>query len=118
MLVNFEFCNTLLGVVVALETGCEPLWLWGPLLASSTAGGGGVLRDLLRGDSSMPMLKRNFYMEVTLIWGWLLSIFLTWYSTFHPHRMFHLNVSLMVTVAGVCVTRYVARRWKWRGIMV
>ncbi|MBT9582577.1 TRIC cation channel family protein [bacterium] len=109
---------TVMGVVAALEKGCEPLWLWGPLLAASTAGGGGVLRDLIRGDRDMPMLRKSFYMEVALIWGCALSVFLSWYSTFHPHRMAHLNLSLVLTVVGVCVTRYAAHRWRWRGVMI
>src|SRR5205814_881977 len=41
-----------IGVRVAVETRCSPLWIWGPLLAVLTAAGGGILRDIVRPDES------------------------------------------------------------------
>ena len=41
---------TVIGVVVAVESRSNPLWLWGPLLAALTGAGGGIIRrvDLVR----------------------------------------------------------------------
>ncbi len=62
------------GVMVALLQNCEPLWLWGPLLAAITAAGGGVLRDVLRSQSDIPTLKGSIYPEIALVWGLVYSI--------------------------------------------
>lgn len=67
-----------IGVRVAVEMQCEPLWLWGPLLAILTGAGGGVLRDIVRADAHNSTLKRGFYAEVALVWGLLFSLFLEW----------------------------------------
>ena len=62
------------GVMVAMVQNCEPLWLWGPLLAAITAAGGGVLRDVLRSQSDIPTLKGSIYPEIALVWGLVYSI--------------------------------------------
>lgn len=67
-----------MGVRVAVEMHCEPLWLWGPLLAILTGAGGGILRDIVRADYHNPTLKRGFYAEVALVWGLAFSLFLEW----------------------------------------
>ncbi len=66
------------GVRVAVEMRCDPLWLWGPLLAILTGAGGGVLRDIVRADAHNPTLKRGFYAEIALFWGLVFSLFLEW----------------------------------------
>jgi hypothetical protein len=68
---------SVIGVIVAVESGASPLWLWGPLLAMLTGAGGGIMRDVIRADSNMPSLKGEFYAEVALIWGFLFSLFLS-----------------------------------------
>ncbi|MES2692967.1 MAG: TRIC cation channel family protein [Verrucomicrobiota bacterium] len=67
-----------IGVRVAVEMQCEPLWLWGPLIAILTGAGGGVLRDIVRADTHNSTLKRGFYAEVALVWGLIFSLFLEW----------------------------------------
>ncbi|MTW22798.1 TRIC cation channel family protein [Allochromatium palmeri] len=52
---------TIVGVVVAIQQRCEPLWLWGPVMAGLTAAGGGVLRDVLRSQADIPTLKGTIY---------------------------------------------------------
>ena len=65
---------TIIGVTVALEQGCEPLWLWGPIMAVLTAAGGGVLRDVLRSQADIPTLKGSIYPEIALLWGLVYSL--------------------------------------------
>ncbi|HVU22524.1 MAG TPA: TRIC cation channel family protein, partial [Opitutus sp.] len=69
---------TVMGVWVAVDTHCEPLWLWGPLLAVLTGAGGGILRDIVRADAHNVTLKRGFYAEVAVMWGLAFSLFLDW----------------------------------------
>ncbi|MGH8047758.1 MAG: trimeric intracellular cation channel family protein, partial [Chthoniobacterales bacterium] len=65
---------TIVGVMVAIEQGCEPLWLWGPIMACVTGAGGGVLRDVLRARADIPTLKGQVYPEIALLGGLLYSI--------------------------------------------
>jgi polar amino acid transport system substrate-binding protein len=67
---------TVVGVMVALEQRCEPLWLWGPVLAVLTAAGGGVLRDVLRAQADISTLKGSIYPEIAIVWGFVYSFFL------------------------------------------
>jgi len=67
---------TIVGVVVAVQTRSEPLWLWGPILAMLTGAGGGILRDVVRADSNNPSLKGSFYPEIALFWGLVFSLFI------------------------------------------
>jgi polar amino acid transport system substrate-binding protein len=105
---------SIIGVVVALETKNSPLWLWGPLFAAITSAGGGIMRDIVRGDFSHPSLKGSFYPEIALIWGFILSIFLLWYSNrlnYYPNEIF---AAVMTVIAGSFLTRVLAVLFKWR----
>lgn len=91
------------GVIVAVQTNSQPLWLWGPLLATLSGSGGGILRDLVRQDKDMPNLKGSFYPEIALIWGLLLSLFLLWQTTIlNPE---HIHAAIVVTLVGAFLTR-------------
>jgi polar amino acid transport system substrate-binding protein len=94
---------TVTGVVVALQMKAEPLWLWGPLLATITAAGGGVIRDMVRADAGNPTLKGTCYAEISLIWGLILSLYLLappdWYG---PTETF---TAVLITLAGAFLTR-------------
>lgn len=65
---------TVIGVSVAVRSGAEPLWLWGPFLAALSGAGGGILRDLLRSGYENPALRTSFYAEVCVLWGLALSL--------------------------------------------
>lgn len=65
---------TIIGVMVAIEQRCEPLWLWGPVLGALTAAGGGVLRDVLCSKSDIPTLKGSIYPEIAIFWAWIYSL--------------------------------------------
>lgn len=105
---------TVSGVVIAIAQRCEPLWLWGPLLAALTGAGGGILRDIVRADSDNPSLKGSFYPEIALIWGLLLSLFLDWQTQWLDLQNVGIGVGL--TILGAFVTRmlvvgYGVRSW-------
>ena len=71
---------TVTGVVVALATHSQPLWLWGPILASLTAAGGGILRDVVMSNPEVPSLKGELYPEIAVVWGFFLSLYFSWVS--------------------------------------
>ena len=94
---------TVSGVAVAVTVDATPLWLWGPILAMLTAAGGGILRDIVRQSGSVSSLKSEFYAEVPLIWGFLLSVFLLTRPTqLVPEQV---GLAIICTVIGAFVTR-------------
>jgi len=94
---------TVLGVVVAVRVGAEPLWLWGPLCAMLSGAGGGILRDILRVGYNNPALRTSFYAEVCLCWGLLLSLAVLHLLT--EGDVLLLRVSIGVAVLGAFATR-------------
>ncbi|MFM8546115.1 MAG: TRIC cation channel family protein, partial [Betaproteobacteria bacterium] len=94
-----------IGVMVALETRVQPLWLWGPILAALTGAGGAILRDVIRSDANNPGLKESFYAEVSLIWGLIFALFLEWYSMQSRYEPMHLSAAVAVVVLGALATR-------------
>jgi polar amino acid transport system substrate-binding protein len=106
---------TIIGVVVAVEARCSPLWIWGPLLACLTGAGGGILRDVVRADRSISSLKGDFYAEVALIWGCALAFFLEWQTNrLNPTEVY---LGVLVTLVGAFLTRFAAMHWRWRSPM-
>ncbi len=69
-------CFTAVGVVVAVISRQEPIYLWGPFLAFITAAGGATLRDVLREDNYVSAVAGGFYAEVPLLWGLIPSLYL------------------------------------------
>jgi polar amino acid transport system substrate-binding protein len=110
-----EFLDTLglstlsiIGVIVALETQSSPLWLWGPIFAAITSAGGGIIRDMVRADPNNPSLKGSFYPIIAIIWGFIFSMFIIWYSNrlnYYPDEIFK---AVMIVIAGSFVTRVIA----------
>jgi len=97
---------TITGVVVAIETQCQPLWLWGPILAMLTGAGGGILRDIVRSTAEIGTLKGGFYAEVPLLWGFLLSCYLMWATReLDPDKIFQI---VIVIICGAFFTRVIA----------
>lgn len=103
---------TVTGVVVALVTHANPLWIWGPILAAITASGGGILRDVVRSDPEVPALKGELYPEIAVLWGFLLSIYFMWDAR-------HLNagdiqIGIIVTFLGALLTRMITIHLGWK----
>ncbi|MCU0566943.1 MAG: transporter substrate-binding domain-containing protein [Oculatellaceae cyanobacterium Prado106] len=99
---------SIIGVIVALETQSSPLWLWGPLFAAITSAGGGILRDMVRADPNNPSLKGSFYPIIAVIWGFIFSMFIIWYSSqlnYYPDEIFK---AVMIVISGSFITRIAA----------
>ncbi|MBN9415138.1 MAG: transporter substrate-binding domain-containing protein [Candidatus Eremiobacteraeota bacterium] len=108
-------CFTVIGVAVAMQWRCEPLWLWGPLLAAATNGGGSLLRDILRHQPSVSLRTTKLYVEISILWGLALSVFLIYYSAHPPHQVGHLQMAMLATMLGVGLTRFLTVRNKLHG---
>ncbi len=70
---------TVIGVSVALEMKAGPLWLWGPAMAVVTASGGVILRDIVRADFNIEMLKQDTYAEISILGGIVYTCALIYY---------------------------------------
>ena len=100
---------SVIGVIVALETQSEPLWLWGSVFATITSAGGSILRDLVRLALNHASLKGSFYPLIPAVWGLIFSIFLIWYSNrldYYPNEIF---LAVLCVIAGSCLTQIVAQ---------
>jgi polar amino acid transport system substrate-binding protein len=108
---------TVVGVVAAVESKLQPLWMWGPILAALSGAGGGIVRDVMRADPDNPGLKGSFYAEVALIWGLILSLFLDWYSSLPKYELTLLNAAVAVVVVGGLTTRLLVVHYRIRSPM-
>jgi len=97
---------TVVGVVVALDTSAQPLWLWGPIAAVLTASFGGLMRDLFRHDRVIANLRGELYPEIAVVWGLALAIFLEWEGErLQPDEI---KLGVIVTILGAFLTRMAA----------
>lgn len=94
---------TVTGVLVAVATQSEPLWIWGPILAAITAAGGGILRDVVRSEPEISVLKGEFYPEIALFWGALLSIYMMWQT--RQLNADEIVLGIIVTLIGAFLSR-------------
>lgn len=94
---------TISGVVIAVVSHSEPLWIWGPVLAALTGAGGGILRDMLRTDRFIFALRGSLYAEISLIWGLIVSILIIWeQDRIDPD---YILVLVVVSMIGCFATR-------------
>jgi polar amino acid transport system substrate-binding protein len=97
---------TVIGVVVALDTSAQPLWLWGPIAAVLTSSFGGLMRDLFRHDRVTANLRGELYPEIAIVWGLALAMFLEWEGErLEPNEI---TLGVIVTILGAFLTRMVA----------
>lgn len=105
---------TVIGVVVSILKGCEPFWLWGPLLAVLTSCGGGIIRDLFCSRHNHSLLKHCLYGEIAFVWGMLLALFLREQkSTLNVDIIL---VGVLVVIIGAFGTRFCAFYLKFSGL--
>ncbi len=93
---------TIIGVSVAIEMRADPLWLWGPAMGVLTASGGVVLRDMVRADFNIEMLKSDSYAETSIIGGVLFTLLLILFPyQMNPDFIFYLTISFILVLFGV-----------------
>ena len=98
---------TVVGVIVAVGERCEPLLLWGPIFSALTGAGGAILRDVIRADASHPTLKNVLYAEISLFWGFVLSLFIIIYAELNTADPYPLGVAVFTTALGCFLMRLV-----------
>ena len=96
---------TIIGVTIAFSTKSDPLWLWGPIFAVITGIGGGIMRDLLRDDKIIWALRGEFYAEIPLIWGALLTSYLIVDKKFASPEI--VLEAVIITLIGGFLTRMI-----------
>ncbi len=93
---------TVIGVSVAVEMDSSPLWLWGPAMGVLTASGGVVLRDIVRADFNIEMLKQDSYAEVSLLGGIVYTVALIDLPyDMNLERIFYLTMIVIALLFGV-----------------
>lgn len=98
---------TVSGIVVSVMVKVDPLWLWGPVFALVTGVGGGILRDLLSKQRDIMSLRGTLMPEIVIIWGFLLSLFLTYQSSSVETKL--IKWAVIATVLGVFFTRVIVQ---------
>jgi len=93
---------TVFGVLVALEVQAKPLIFWGPILAVITIAGGGVICDTLR-SAKISSMRNNFYLEISAIWGFILSYALDYMSDKADGS--YIDIAVFLTVVGAFIMR-------------
>lgn len=92
-----------MGVAVAVISRIEPIVLWGPFLAFLAASCGSIIRDMILNNGKVTCLNEEINIEVTILWGFLFSLFLD-FSSYDP-RPENINIAVIVTVIGSFVTK-------------
>jgi polar amino acid transport system substrate-binding protein len=104
---------TVTGVVVVMDTGAQPLWLWGPIAAVLTSSFGGLMRDLFRDDRTTANLRGELYAEISALWGLAFALFLDWEGDrLQPDEI---GLGVIVTVLGAFTTRMLAIGYRTKG---
>jgi polar amino acid transport system substrate-binding protein len=104
---------TVVGVIVALDTTAEPLWLWGPIAAVLTASFGGLMRDTFRHDRVLANLRGELYPEIAAVWGLALALFFEWEGA--RLQTDEIRLAVIVTLVGAFLTRVLAIARGMRG---
>ncbi|MGE0579460.1 TRIC cation channel family protein [Reyranella sp.] len=104
---------TVTGVVVVLDAGVQPLWLWGPIAAVLTSAFGGLMRDLFRHDRVVANLRGELYAEIAFVWGLAFALFLDWEGDRLQAQEIAFGVA--VTVAGAFLSRMIAISHRTKG---
>jgi polar amino acid transport system substrate-binding protein len=104
---------TVTGVVVVMDTGAQPLWLWGPIAAVITSSFGGLMRDLFRDDRVIANLRGELYAEIAGIWGLAFALFLDWEGGRLESE--EIGLGVIVTIVGAFTTRMLAIAYRAKG---
>ena len=103
-------CFIALGVVLALYIQPDNIWLWGPFFAFLTANGGGIIRDCVRKNTQMSCISGEIDAEVSLIWGLIFSICLSYIAT--GSNAENVRYTTCFVIAGATLTRLITHYFK------
>lgn len=107
---------TVTGVLVSLIVKADPLWLWGPFFAFLTGAGGGMLRDIVAQSNQVGAIHGEIYPEVAILWGFILSMFLT--LTVDSINPSHIEIAVIVTIISAFLTRMIIHFGKIPNIFI
>lgn len=103
-----------IGITVAIMAKLAPLALWGPFMAFITSHGGGILRDMFRGQAITRDAENSWCYEISILWGLIFSLALEYYAT-DPNPDLITN-TVIVCVIGAFVSRMLVYKYQIRNI--
>lgn len=98
------------GITVAIMAKLTPIVLWGPFLAFITAHGGGMLRDLFRGEAIAEDAENTLGPEISLLWGVIFSVMLD-YHAYNPNPD-NIRNTVLICIIGAFTLRMVVYKYK------
>lgn len=99
-----------IGVSTAIIAKIEPILLWGPFFAFLTSYGGGILRDLMRKDKVVTCISEGLNVEISIIWGFIFSLFLDM-NSYDPEPDI-IRYVVIIVAAGAFLTSLLAYYFK------
>lgn len=96
---------TVSGVMVTLIAKVDPLWLWAPFFSFLSGAGGNILRDMLAKSHYVTALEGEFYGEISVLWGLILSIVLMNTTSYVEPE--YIRNMVIVTIVGAVLTRLI-----------
>jgi polar amino acid transport system substrate-binding protein len=106
---------TVVGVIVSMLVKTDPLWFWGPFIALLTGAGGGMLRDLIIKTRKVGIIYGEIYGELAVVWGAVLSIYLT--LTVDDTRPERIQYAVVFCVIGCFISRLIIYYFKFQNII-
>ena len=94
--------------MVSVEAHATPLWLWGPIFATLSSCGGGILRDFFMGKG----FNRSFLYETLFSWGFFLSAFIIWRT--EVLNLQEVLLAVIITMIGIITSRILILRFNLR----
>ncbi|MGM0572246.1 MAG: TRIC cation channel family protein [Bacteroidota bacterium] len=92
---------TIIGVSMAIEMQSTPLWLWGPAMGVMTASGGVLLRDIVRADFNIAILKHDSFAEISILGGILYTATLAYMPlNISLELIFYLTIIFIIVLFG------------------
>lgn len=94
----------IIGVVMVIVRGIEPLEFWGPCFACLTSGVGVVLRELIcNHNASLQFIHGKVNFEISILWGLIFSILLD--INYYNLNDSTIKYSIITVIAGAFITR-------------
>lgn len=93
-----------IGVVMVVVQGLEPLKFWGPCFACLTSGIGMVLRELICNHNiSVALIRDRVNLEISILWGLVFSVLLD-INYYNPDDS-TIKYSIITVIAGAFITK-------------